>query len=212
MSKKYFFVYLFALAFIISSCTGVQNMSGTLSKSGSKTSSSGDYSKHGDYLKSTGYTGKDSVARQSDTYQSGTKKYEMANESKNTGVYRKDYNKLTDGRSENTDPESNKSGNSIQDYNQKLVNQYAEMDKLGDVILYELDIVDRRYSLLLDQYKTAGNTDRESISAELDKLSANQLTLYRSYTKVYKNGKTDWPRVKNEVETTLMNLRGVDKR
>lgn len=198
---------------MISSCTGVQNMSSSLSKSGSKpSSSSNEYSRHGDYLKNTGVASRDSASSQSGTYPSGAKKYEPATEPNTTAVYRKDYSKLTDKKPEDSDLVKTATGNSIQDYNQKLINQYAEMDKLGDVVLYEIDIIDRRYAVLLNQYKSASNADREVISGELDKLTANQLTLYKAYTHVYKNGKTDWPGVKNEVETTLFNFRGIDKK
>lgn len=212
MSKKYILVYLFALAFINFSCTGVQNMSGSLTKSGDRTASTNEYTKHGDYSKSAGYARRDSLAGYNSSSQSANKKYEPATGSKNTDVYKKDYGKLVDTKPENSDFSGNSPGNSVQDYNQKLVSQYAEMDKVGDLVLYELDIIERRYTLLLGQFKTANNADRESISGELDKLSADQLMLYKSYTKIYKSGKTDWPRVKNEVETTLMNLRGVDRK
>lgn len=185
-------------------------MSGTLSKSGSGTTGSREYSKHGDYI---GSSNRDSIENDPATkYQSGTKIYDTASGAQNTDVYRKDYARQADTKSENSDITLNSSGNSIQDYNQKLVNQYAEMDKLGDVILYELGIVERRYASLLDQYKMADKAGREVIARQLDKLTADQLTLYKSYTKVYKDGKTDWPAVKSEVERSLLNLRGVEKR
>jgi len=211
MSKKYTLPYLFGFALLISSCTGVKNMSGTLSKSdGSKTST--DYSaRHNDYLREANGVRVDSATGKS------LYKPVMGNSETNSGsgtpdVYRKDYARITDSKIDNSRATGNLSGNSVHDYNQKVINQYAEMDRLGDVILYELDIIDRRYSSLLEQYKTSNNQDRESISRELDALNADQLVLYKSYTKIYKNGKTDWPQVKSQVETTLLNLRGVDKK
>jgi hypothetical protein len=206
MKQSYFLVYLCIIALSDFSCTGVKNMSGTLSKSDGKST---EYSRHGDYL-----SGKnDSLNRAGATqYQPHETTAVRAWESKNPDTYRKDYSKLSDGKSENWNSGSNISGSSVQDYNQKFVSQYAEMDKLADVILYELDILDRRYTLLLQDFKTANNSDRETISKELDKLSADQLTLYRSYTKIYKYGKSDWPRVKSEVDATLLALRGLEKR
>lgn len=187
-------------------------MQGTLSKSDNSRTTT-DYSRHGDYLKTA--SGDSVLSPSTTSYQPSTAKYtsSSSSESRNKDTYRKDYSRLTDNNhSENISSANTVSGNSMQDYNQKVVNQYAEMDKLGDVVLYELDILDRRYTALLEQFKTANNQDRELIAKDLDKLTSDQLTLYKSYTKVYKNGKTDWPRVKNEVETTLMSLRGVDKK
>jgi len=207
MKYNYTLIYLFLIAIVSSSCSGVKNMSGTLSKSDSRTTT--DYTRHGDYVKNA-----DSISSQSATsYRPATTKYVSTSDTKSNNVYRKDYSRLTDSNlSENVPLANTVSGNSMQDYNQKMVNQYAEMDKLGDVIIYELDILDRRYAALLEQFKTANNQDRELIAKDLDKINADQLTLYKSYTTVYKNGKTDWPRVKSNVESTLMSLRGVEKK
>jgi len=192
------------------SCTGVKQVSGTLSKSDGKTSS--DYSRHGDYLGNASTTRRDSISAA--RYQPGYANAPAVSnsDSRTSDVYRKDYSRLTDAKSENSGQTTGGSSNAMQDYNQKLVSQYVEMDRLGDVILYELDIIDRRWTLLLDQFKTANGQDRESISKELDQLNANQLSLYKAYTKIYKNGKTDWSRVKSEVENTLLNLRGLDRK
>lgn len=95
------------------------------------------------------------------------------------------------------------------EYNQRLVDQYAEMDKLGDLVLYELDITERRKDSLLDRFKNASSSERENITQELNKLDGNQLTLYKAYVKVYKEGKTDWPATRKQVEDILFNIRGI---
>lgn len=209
MKKSYFLVYMLAVALISFSCTGVKNMSGTLSKSDDKNSTS--RTRYGDY---SGTTRADSLNQDRSTgYHQTETNTGRAWESKNTDTYRKNYDRASDNQSDKLGVNGGLASSSVQDYNQKLVNQYQEMDKLGDVILYEIDIQDRHYASLLEDYKTANNnTDREAISRELDKLSANQISLYRAYTKIYKTGKTDWPRVKNEVENTLLTLRGFDKK
>jgi hypothetical protein len=182
------------------SCTGVKNMSGSLSKSdGAKPVR---YAKHGDYLASDSLPSK--VAGHSGSMGSVPA---GRNES---DVYRTDYSRLADGKPGVSGADAVSYGNT--DYNQRLVNQYIEMDKLADVILYELDITDRRWTSLLEQYKAANSGDRQLISRDLDKLQADQLTLYKLYTKIYKNGKSDWDKVKEEVDTALITLRGFNKK
>ena len=185
------------------SCTGVKNMSGTLSKSdGGRSSGTTNTARHGDYLSE-----RDSI-NQRTTTSGGYASRSSVSETRSSDTYRKDYGRLTDAKTENTAPVI--SGN--MDYNQKLVALYTEMDKLADVVLYELDISDRRWNMLLERYKASNAGDRERISADLDKLNADQLTLYKAYTNIYKNGKSDWPRVKSEVDATLINIRGFDKK
>ena len=208
MKNNYLFICLVAVCATGFSCSGVKNVSGTLSKSDGRSST--DYSRHGDYL-SSGSTRADSIRNQS-VYQSqsGNNYAGVASNPRNADVYRKDYSRLADNNSVRS--ERSNIPVSVQESNQKMVTQYAEMDRLADVILYELDIIDRRWNVLLEQFRTAGNQDRDAISRELDKLNADQLSLYKSYTRIYKDGKTDWPRVKNDVETSLMNFRGLNKR
>lgn len=184
------------------SCTGVKNMSGTLSKSDGRGYSSDK--KHGDYLSSS--TSTDSVR----TYQAPSRMNTYEKENTSNDSYRRDYGRLTDTKSETQPAGTTITGNP--DFNQKLVNQYAEMDKLGELVLYEIDITEKRYAKLLDQFRTANNNDRDAISRELDKLNADQLLLYKTYTNIYKYGKSDWSKVKSDVETTLMNLRGIDRK
>ena len=186
-------------------------MSGTLSKSdGGSSRTNSDYSsRHPDYLKDG--TRIDSVSGKP-LYKPVMAGSEAASGSKKSETYRKDYSRLTDSKVENSSSVNSSSANLGQEYNQKMLAQYADMDKLGDVVIYEIDIMDRRYALLLDQFKTADNQDRDVISRELDDLNANQIKLYKSYIKIYRDGKTDWPKVKSEVETTLLSLRGIDKK
>jgi hypothetical protein len=89
------------------------------------------------------------------------------------------------------------------------VSQYEEMDKVGELVLYELDILDGRWNVLMGEYRTSNQSGKEVISAELDKISDDRLVLYKAYTNIYKNGKTNWPAVKREVENTLRSIRKV---
>lgn len=93
--------------------------------------------------------------------------------------------------------------------NQHWIDQYAEMDKLADLVLYELDITERRKNSLLDRYKNASSNERENITQELNKLDVNQLSLYKAYVRVYKEGKTDWPAIRKQVEDSLLTIRGI---
>jgi len=103
----------------------------------------------------------------------------------------------------------NPSGRNSGDFNQNLIVQYSEMDKLADRVLYELEINEKQKEGLLDRFKSASSNDRENISQELNKLDANQLTLYKTYVRVYKDGKSNWPEVRKGVEDTLLSLRGI---
>lgn len=208
MRKLYTSAAMFVLALVACSCA---KMSGTLTKSDSPRSRS---SAHGDYMYGSASTPAASTtngAAKSDT--AVVRQTENIGASSNAGTqegYRRDYSRTTDPNT----PTTYKpviAGNTP-DENQRLIQQYAEMDKLADVVLYEIDIVERRWDRLLNQYKGANQNDRNAISQDLDKLNADQLTLYKAYTKIYKNGKSDWPKVKSEVDATLLNLRGVDKK
>lgn len=91
----------------------------------------------------------------------------------------------------------------------RMAQQYGEMDRLAEVVLYELKIVERRYDKLIVQYKSASNSDRNRISAELDRLTADQLNLYRMYVKIYKDGKSNWVKTRSDIEDNLYILRGI---
>ena len=93
--------------------------------------------------------------------------------------------------------------------NEKLIRQYAEMDRLADLVVYELGILDKRWDILLSKYKTASSNEREKISADLDQLNADQIQLYKAHVRIYKDGKTDWSLTKRDVEATLLNMRGL---
>lgn len=95
------------------------------------------------------------------------------------------------------------------DFNQKLVIQYSEMDKVADRVLYELEVNERQKENLLNRFRSASSGDRENISQELNKLDANQVLLYKAYVHIYKDGKTNWPAVQKSVEDTLLGLRGI---
>lgn len=98
------------------------------------------------------------------------------------------------------------------DYNQQLISQYQEMDKLGEVVLYELDNLENRYNVLINEYRTAKSSQKGVLADQLDKVNADQLVLYRAYTNIYRNGKTNWTSVKRDVENDLRSVRRVSDR
>jgi hypothetical protein len=98
---------------------------------------------------------------------------------------------------------------SSQDAKDKLLGQYTDMDRLADLVVYELDILERQWDQLLSKFKTASSSDREKISADLDQLSADQLRLYKAHVKIYRDSKGDWDKTKKDVESTLFSIRGV---
>ncbi|TLU99463.1 hypothetical protein [Dyadobacter luticola] len=119
-------------------------------------------------------------------------------------AYRRDYDKMME--------EDVKSNYPKADYNQKLVTQYEEMDKMGELVLYELDILENRWNALTDDYKNANSSEKESIASQLDRITDDRLVLYKAYTNIYKNGKTNWLVVKPEVENTLRSVRRVSEK
>lgn len=179
------------LAVFTWSCAGMKNMSSTLSKSDTPAATVSADTGHSNYLSRTDTTSASTVAHAGDVR-------------KPDSEYKKDYARLT-----GTSDKPQLSQHEVGAQTSQLARMYEDMDKLADVVLYEIDITERRYNKLLSDFKTAGVSDREKISGELDKLSANQMTLYKSYVSIYKQGKADWPRVKAEVDATLLRLRGV---
>lgn len=119
--------------------------------------------------------------------------------------YRKDYDRVVDGNSSAGSVTTPASGNA--DYNQRLLNQYADMDKLAEVVLYELDNLENRYNNLLNEYRNAKSSSRQVMAMELDKISDDRLMLYKAYTNIYRNGKSDWANVKRDVDNTLREYR-----
>ncbi|SDE08103.1 hypothetical protein SAMN04487996_103291 [Dyadobacter soli] len=119
--------------------------------------------------------------------------------------YRKDYDRVVDGNNSSANVSTPASGNS--DYNQRLLNQYSDMDKLAEVVLYELDNLENRYNNLLNEYKNARSSSRQVMAMELDKISDDRLMLYKAYTNIYRNGKSDWANVKRDVDNTLREYR-----
>lgn len=137
---------------------------------------------------------------------SASSRYDAADRTSPTSTgrdaYKRDYEKMME--------EDNKSGYAKTDYNQKLVTQYEEMDKVGELVLYEIDILESRWNTLIGEYRSANSSGKEVISAELDKITDDRLVLYKAYTNIYKNGKTNWVNVKREVENTLRLVRRID--
>jgi hypothetical protein len=124
-----------------------------------------------------------------------------------SGTYRKDYDKVTDPNSRSDSPIVGSPGSA--DYNQQMLALYQEMDKLGEVVLYELDILESRYNVLIGEYRSAKSSQKQVLADQLDKISADQLVLYRAYTNIYRNGKTNWTSVKRDVENDLRSVRRV---
>jgi hypothetical protein len=173
------------------------NLKSSLSKSDSR-----------DYNKEPSYTGS-SVQRDTTTVIKSRTSYNTGNADQKEVTYKKDYLKSGNNSDVRSGSDLRNSADSNSRTNQQLLDQYAEMDKLGDLVLYELDIVERRRDVLLDKYKSASSLERETLSSELNTLDNNQIALYKAYVKVYKEGRTNWPAVHLSVESTLLSLRGI---
>lgn len=171
------------------------NLKSSLSKSDS-----------GDYSRQTPYSGS-SVQKDTTTVIKSRTSYNTGTANRSEAQYKKDY--LKTGSDADLRSASDSRNNAGSETNQQLINRYAEMDKLGDLVLYELDIVERRREVLLGKYRSASDSERETMTSELNTLDNSQLTLYKAYVKVYKEGKTDWPAVHKSVEDTLLSLRGI---
>lgn len=150
-----------------------------------------------------------SVQKDTMTVIKSTTSYNTGKADQSEVRYKKDYLKTANETDLRNGQDSRNGNNSSAEANQQLLNQYAEMDKLGGLVLYELDIVERRRDVLLDKFRSASPSERETLSNELNTLDGNQIALYKAYVKVYKEGKTDWPAVHKSVENTLFSLRGI---
>jgi hypothetical protein len=151
------------------------------------------------------YDQKHGTTTASDRY--GDNNRDRARPSPNTtgkDAYKRDYDKMME--------EDVKSDYAKSDYNQKLVTQYEEMDKTGELVLYELDILESRWNVLMNEFKSSNESGKEVISGQLDRITDDRMTLYKAYTNIYKNGKTNWPTVKLEVENTLRTVRRVSEK
>ena len=125
-------------------------------------------------------------------------------------TYRKDYDKVSDGTSTGSYAISASPGSA--DYNQQMIGLYQEMDKLGEVVVYELDILESRRNVLLNEYKSAKSSQKQVIGDQLDRISDDQMALYKAYTNIYRNGKSNWTTVKRDVEQVLRSVRRVPER
>ena len=161
-----------------------------------------------DYNKQPAYSGS-SVQRDTTTVIKSRTSYNTGNKDQSEVTYKKDYSKSGSNSDVRSGSDLRNDSDSNTRTNQQLLDQYAEMDKLGDLVLYELDIVERRKDVLLNKYKSASSSERETLGNELNTLDNNQVDLYKAYVKVYKEGKTDWPAVHQSVESTLLSLRGI---
>jgi len=175
------------------------NLKSSLSKSDS--SDSRDYTRQTPYAGSSARSDSTGYGRSSTSYNAG--KSDIAS----VRNERKDELIPVSNADRRLSENSAARGNNQSDQNQLM--QYSEMDKLADLILYELDITEKRKDNLLDRFKNSSSSERENITQELNKLDANQLTLYKAYVQVYKDGKSDWPAVRKNVENTLLTIRGI---
>ena len=198
------------------SCKGVKNVSGTLTKSGS---THRNYTKDGrtDYTKipvESTQVKKDTVYPTQSAIVPAAAKSPLAQSTAQQATgdnYKKDYGRVSGAPTE-TSINASGANSTNADVNDKLVKQYAEMERLADLVLYELGIVERRWDQLLGKFKTASVSEREKISADLDPLSADQLKLYKAHVKIYKDGKADWQQTKKDVEATLFSVRGITEK
>ena len=194
MRRNFFIAGISFLALFNISCS---NLKSSLSKSDAS-----DYNKQQPYTSS-------SVQRDTTTVIKSTTSYNTGKGDQSEVRYNKDYLKTANETDPRTGSDSRSINNANADSNQQLINQYAEMDKLGGLVLYELDIVERRRDVLLNKFRSASASEREALTNELNTLDGNQIALYKAYVKVYKEGKTDWPNVHKSVENTLLSLRGI---
>jgi hypothetical protein len=197
---------LLALVWLQWACKGVKNVSGTLTKSESV---------HRDYTHSAvAETTAPTPARpQRDSLAQGNSlsipviATEPLRAPQVDGTYRRDYSRTLNGVAQPIPADISALQNA--DINGRIVKQYAEMDRLAEIVLYELGIVERRWDQLLTRYKSASASEREKISTDLDQLGADQLKLYKAHVKIYKDGKADWPGTQKDVEAVLLGIRGL---
>ncbi|WP_149244609.1 hypothetical protein [Dyadobacter sp. 32] len=220
MKMKFTLASLILFSLMQVGCKGVKNVSGTLSKSDSGKQHP-DYNRDGhvDYTKvgsSTAPVRTDTAfatGRREDQQRavdSGARQKERdADRNTGNGSYKKDYGRMATGGAEVLPNSTGVVSFSNAEVNEKLIRQYAEMDRLADLVVYELGILDKRWDILLSKYKTASSTEREKLSADLDQLNADQIQLYKAHVRIYKDGKTDWATTKRDVEATLLNVRGL---
>ncbi|MEO6686837.1 MAG: hypothetical protein ABIN24_12775 [Dyadobacter sp.] len=193
MRRIYIIAGITFLALLNFSCA---NLKSSLSKTDGS-----DYSKQQPYSSSSVQRDTTTVIKSTTSYNTGKDQPDVR--------YKKDYLKTGNETDIRPGSDSRIGNNSNAEANQQLINQYAEMDKLGGLVLYELDIVERRRDVLLEKFRSASAQERETLTSELNTLDGNQIALYKAYVKVYKEGKTDWPNVHKSVENTLLSLRGI---
>lgn len=200
---------------LVSGCKNMEGLKKSVTKSDSNVTTTAD-SKHGDYLTGAPATDvnrfqnanvvktdrPDNVSRNIDS---------NAQESSSDGVnYRRDYSTLVGSESpKSTAVPLTRDEMTLRDYNQNIVNQYKSMDELGEVVLFEIAVIEKSWQMNAARYKTANASERDMIARELSKLDDDKLTLYKAYSKIYKQGKSDWINIKSEVENSLLGIRGI---
>jgi hypothetical protein len=236
MKRIWFILSITSFAMIGMSCSALKNMGGTLSKSDSveakeenleQQTNSSEQGGRVDYTKMKTFAQLESEGQGNSVTEKDTLISAKASQNSmvDTSATREEKSMRSIARTERAEfkPEQKSLDSTFNNTKEVLRNesgkhegigirvaqQYEEMDRLAEVVLYELKIVERRYDKLIAQYKTASNADRNRISAELDRLSADQIKLYRMYVKVYKEGKSNWIKTKSDVEDGLYLLRGI---
>ncbi len=203
---------------LVTGCKSFEKLSTTISKTDDKAVVTTTDSKHGDYLgesyganASTDKQQANSITNFNSVKPINDNSVSNGNMALDSGMsYRKDYSSLSGSTAsaQVTMPLSREEM-TLRDYNQNLVTQYQRMDELGEVILFEVGVIEKSWQLYAEQYKTASASERDHIARELTRLDDNKLLLYKAYTKIYKQGKLDWLNIKKEVENTILSTRGV---
>ncbi len=213
MLKNLITTLTFILFLLVSGCKSMETLQKSVTKSDSGTNSNTSITtEHGDYLNDATPTYSVSGTNTStETPIVSSSLRNNAPDSVNNGyVYKKDYSSLVgSGVATSASIPLTRDEMTLRDYNQNLVDQYRNMDQLGEVVLFEIGVIDKAWQLTANRFKTANPNERDLIARELSKLDDDKLLLYKAYTKIYKSGKSDWVKVKNEVEDTLLNIRGV---
>jgi ElaB/YqjD/DUF883 family membrane-anchored ribosome-binding protein len=97
-------------------------------------------------------------------------------------------------------------------YQNENRNPYAnenrnDMDRLGDLVSYEIDYIENRMKDIAEKAKDSSKRDREQMEKQLRDLEKDRMELYRAHRKVYQDGRNDMESVDREVRDTLNRIR-----
>ncbi len=196
---------------LVSGCKTMDKFKKSVTKSDSSLGTVST-SKHGDYLNGTSdYSSENSLKKEKMAISSSKMGSNNPDSLGDGATYKRDYASMVGSKTLAESAESlTKDEMTLRDYNQTMVNQYKSMDQLGEIILFEIGIIERSWQMNANRFKTANANERDRLASELSKLDDDKLELYKAYTKIYKQGKSNWAKVKLEVEDTLRGMRGVN--